>query len=77
MDIPGHTISRERSSMLTGEYINMMPWQSKQGRDDVIIGPQEIGDGLGQGSSEKSEADSITNLETCPCFVFEASASQT
>lgn len=38
--------------MLTGEYIKMMPWQSKQGKDDVIIGPWEIGDGQGQESSE-------------------------
>lgn len=46
------TLSPESlSSLPTGEYIKILP-QSKQGKDDVIIGPQEIGDGRGQGSSE-------------------------
>lgn len=49
LDIAGHTVSSD--SMPTGEYIKILP-QSKQGKDDVIIGPLEIGAGRGQGSSE-------------------------
>lgn len=42
------TLSPESlSSQPTAEYIKMMPRQSKQGKDDVIIGPGEIGDGPG------------------------------
>lgn len=33
-------------SPLTGEYIKILP-QSKQGKDDVVVGPREMGDGLG------------------------------
>lgn len=39
----------------------------------LVLGKQEM---VGAKRAQKSEADSITNLETCPCFVFEDSASQ-
>lgn len=39
--------------------------QSKQGKDDFIIGPLEIEDVQGAKGAQKLEADSITGLETC------------
>lgn len=38
-------------SRTTGECIKILS-RSKQGKDDVVIGPLEIGDGRGQESSE-------------------------
>lgn len=53
----------------------MMPQQSKQRKDDVIIGPQDTGDVQSHRSSDV-RSRLITNSETCPCFIFEDSALQ-
>lgn len=42
----------------------------------LLLGPREIGEMVGAKGAQKSEADSITNLETCPRFVFEDSTLQ-
>lgn len=40
------------SPLQTAEYIKMMPRQSKQGKDDVVIGPREMGGGRAAGLRE-------------------------
>lgn len=41
----------------------------------LVLGKWRVGGGRAEGA-QKSEGDSITNLETSPCFIFEDSALQ-